>query len=252
MAELNRTVTFDDENIVRQKLNYFKATEGQKYRIRIPLMGGIFMYSQHYSDAENAGYIRCLKDKDPDAYCPMCDKVDEPVTKFKINILEYVGVDSDGMLPEDLSGVSIVPKVLKCGIKVFTAIKNKHRKLSRVGGVTNVDLILECTNGQYQHLSVDDANDGCPTLEDPRLKAMADKLIAEKFINFETYQDRDSKFPTETQVQNWMRIVTGKESNLPKPEKSSAKQQNSREQEPELPEADTKAEGDNLLKDLGL
>jgi hypothetical protein len=215
MAEeaTRNVVSLDDENIVQASVNYFKGQKDQKYRIRIPDISSILMYRQHY--VNDVGFMRCLQDRDEE--CPICKMVDDPITRFKTNILVYNTTTSDGTLPEDLNYVSVMPQVMRFGIKMFSVLRAKHKKFASKGGLGSIDLILTCTNEAYQHFDVED-DSVCASLENPRLKSMAEKIMKEKFIDFNTYRDRDLKFLTPIQQKVYVEKATGVVQAAPKTE----------------------------------
>ena len=242
------TVSLESEIFSEQKMNYLKLSGNQYQRIHIPDISGILMYNQHYSEEEGAGYIRCLKDKGEP--CPICENVNEPVTKFKINVLVYNTNTEDGTEPDDLSMVTMVPKVWKCGLKILSQLKAKHKKVAKKGGLPAIDLILHCTNEQYQHVDIEDCDEAL-CIKDARLKQLSDKCKTQ-FVNFETVNDRDLKFPTPMQLQRWLKAVTGQSTEGPKkPVKKDEQQTQSIEEIENLDENPSVSEED-LMKDLGL
>jgi hypothetical protein len=203
-SKVRNVVSLDDEGVVQGQMPYFKAAKDQVTRVCIPDISKILVYSQHF--VQDGGFVRCLKDKGED--CPMCKLVDDPVTRFKVNMIVYNTTTQDGSVPEDLNYVSIEHKVFRFGIKMFAVLRQKHKKLAKTGGLGSVDLTLTCTNDQYQHFDVDDQKE-CLILEDERLKAMAAKLMKDKFIDFDNARDRDLKFPTPVQIKKWLEVATG-------------------------------------------
>ena len=191
MSEKNfkGTVSLDDDGIVQKSINYFKGVKDQSYRIYLPDISGILMYRQHF--IENLGFMRCLQDRGEE--CPICKSVDDPITKFKANIIVYNTTTTDGTLPENLDFVSLNAQVLKFGIGLFSALRAKHKKLAKSGGLSSHDLIIKCVNEQFQKFEVDDCSE-CLAIENDRLKKMVDSMIKNNFVDFSEYKDRDTKF----------------------------------------------------------
>ena len=195
-------VSLDDDQVVPASQPVFKGQQDHFYRIHFPDPNKIMVYRQHFED--NAKFIRCLKDKDEP--CPACEQVSESTMKFKANIIVYSTTTEDGTPPEDLNYVSLSPQVFRFGIKIWNLLRTKHKKFAKQGGLASIDLILKCTNGQYQHFDIeDDAN--CLVNVDERLKGMFEKAKT-KFTDFSN--DLDLKFPTPAQFKVWMEKATGK------------------------------------------
>ncbi len=230
-SKVKNTISLDDDSVVMAQVPLLKMAKDEKKRIAIPDIGNIAMYAQHY--AENIGFIRCLGDKGEE--CPACKLVDEPVRRFKINILVYNTTTDDGTPPEDLNYVSMSHAILRIGIKEFAIIRAKHKKLAKKGGVPMVDFILTCTNDQFQHKDYEDCEE-CLWREDERLGKMAKNIIDNKFVNFEESHDRDFRFPTPLQLKTWLQKVTG--------QKIESKQQDAKSN------AEVEKEADALLDSI--
>lgn len=232
-VKAKNTISLDDDDVVVSTTPLLKMAKDQKVRIAIPAIDNIAMYSQHF--AEDAGFIRCLADKGEP--CPACKMVDDPVKRFKINILVYNTTTSDGTPPEDLNYVSMTHNILRIGIKEFGIIRSKHKKVIKKGGLGMIDLILTCTNDQFQHHDYEDCEE-CLWREDERLGKMAKSIIDNKFIDFENSRDRDFKYPTPVQLKKWLEKATGQ-----KVETKDGKQQ-------AKSDADAKAEAEKLLEEV--
>lgn len=186
---IKNTISLEDDGIVQKSINYFKGVKDQSYRIYLPDISGILMYRQHFIDG--IGFMRCLQDRGEE--CPICKSVDDPITKFKANIIVYNTTTTDGTLPDNLDFVSLNAQVLKFGIGLFSALRAKHKKLAKDGGLSSRDLIIKCVNEQYQKFEVDDCGE-CLATENERLKNMVATMVKNNFVDFSEYRDRDTKF----------------------------------------------------------
>lgn len=195
-------VSLDDENVVPTMQPVFKGQQDHVYRIHFPEPNKVMMYNQHYDD--NAKFIRCLKDRGEE--CPACAQVSEPIMKFKANIIVYNTTTEDGTAPEDLNYVSLSPQVFRFGSKIWNLLRAKHKKFAKQGGLAAIDLILKCTNGQFQHFDIEDDTQ-CLVHADERLSGMFEKA-KKKFTDFKN--DIDLKFATPAQVKVWLEKATGK------------------------------------------
>ena len=126
--------------------------------------------------------------------------------KFKANIIVYNTTTEDGTPPEDLNYVSLSPQVFRFGIKMWNLLRTKHKKFAKKGGLSSIDLIMKCTNGQFQHFDIEDDSE-CLVLSDERLKKMFE-AAKQKFSDFKN--DIDLKFATSSQFKVWMEKATGK------------------------------------------
>lgn len=204
MTEVRKNiVSLDDDGVVKQSNPVFKGQQDHYYRIHFPEPENIFMFNQHFDD--DAKFLHCLQDKGET--CPACEKVGPPIQKFKANIVVYNTTTEDGTLPEDLNFVSLSPQIIKFGSKMWNAFKTKHKKFAKQGGLKSIDLILKCTNGQFQHFEVED-DTTCAVRENDRLKAMFEKAKS-KFADFHDPNDFDNRFPTPTQVKTWVEKASG-------------------------------------------
>lgn len=206
----SRVVSLDDDTIVKQAPPTFKGQQDHFYRVHIPNPEMVFMYHQHFD--ENAKkFLHCLRDKGEE--CPACEKVGEPTKKFKLNLIVYNTTTEDGTAPDDLNYVSLTTNVWKFGSKIWSVLRTKHKKFAKSGGLKGIDLILKCTNGQYQHFDIED-DSTCLINESDRLKSMFEK-VKQKFADFNDPDDYDNKFPTKRQVEEWLASATGQSVQLP-------------------------------------
>jgi hypothetical protein len=194
-------VGLDDPTVVKDKAPIFKAQQDKYYRIHIPDVSKIFKYSQHYH--EEAKFARCFLDKE--ASCPICDLGLTPTLKFKVNMLLYNTTTEDGTLPEDLNYVSLTNQVFRFGSKVWTSLRAKHKKNAKLGGLTKIDLILKCTNGQYQHFDIEDYPE-CAIAESERLQKMA-KMAISKFEDFLSPDNLDARYLSDSQLKIYLARV---------------------------------------------
>lgn len=200
----NTTVSITDTDAIPNHAIVFKGKKGEVYRVLFPQPENIFMYSQHFT--EGGKYIRCLSDAEQP--CPMCQHVGPPITKFKANIVVYNTATADGGAP-DLDFVNMNHYVYRFNSKTFKELSAKHKKLAKRGGLKGTDLIFTCTNDQFQHFTIDDANDYDKpvVIMSERLKKMY-KIIKGKFV-LKWQEDRDARFPTPVEVRTWLTKSTG-------------------------------------------
>lgn len=147
------TVNWDDESIQkpetsRRKIVNFKGIAGHTQRILLIDKAAV-MVKQHYVKKAKK-YVRCIADSN-NGYCPACDEIGQPAMSFGANVIVYE-TEPDGTVVKDDRNLPKFQLALWIfGPDKFTYIRELRKEW---GDLRNHDLIVQCTDAQFQKLTI--------------------------------------------------------------------------------------------------
>jgi len=148
---------FEDEGIQSTEADFYKGVKGTTHRLWIPVLAVIMVFT-HYVEEGAVGsvlsdgeYKRNEKGIWKNVKPGPIDKFlgEEAQPRFGLNLVQYA-TKKDGTVGKPFS------YVIKCATwrkAHFTQVRTAHTAFKKMGGLSMIDLMVNCESAEYQRLT---------------------------------------------------------------------------------------------------